>query len=108
MEKTYAQKLLEYVKYMLQVKRGTRVKFPFGYCCDNSCGLAFSNYQVRNYHQCKEHPGCAKYRKKTFWDWLFDIDRPETLSSVYHSCVCQAYHEVKCSECSLKFRGAYR
>lgn len=107
--KTYVQKLIEYTDYMIQVKRATMVKFPHGYCCSDSCGLAFSNYQARNYHEWKMHPGCAKYRKNTFWDWLFGIDQDgDKISSIYHSCMCQPYHENKCHECSSKFSGAYR
>lgn len=108
MKKTYLQKITEYISYMIEVKKGKVIEFPFGYCCSDRCGLAFSNYQARNYHEWKEHPGCVRYRKNTFWDWLFDGDTDNGKSSgIYHSCVCSKNDINTCSECK-RTMGVYR
>jgi hypothetical protein len=84
---------LRYVFHNLVLPKPKVTFFPKGgsYVCGHgqNCNRTFPTYYARNFHEWKEHPGCPRFRKATFWDWLRDDDR------YHHSCRCQ-----QASECT--------
>lgn len=75
--------------------------FPKGgpYVCGGGCKRTFPNYYTRNYHEWKEHPGCPRFRKLTFWAWLRE-------GGTYHSCRC--HHASECTHGCWQAGTPYR
>lgn len=92
---TNGEKISFFHKFLTAVCEAKEVAYPTGYIC-SFCNMGYSNWQARNFHEWKEHLGCPKYRKKSLWNYLFDMDT-DGLPNVKHSWKCADDHCVHCN-----------